>query len=72
VNSDELINILEFLKTKSKKKKAKIIIEGVMSHLHSADEPDNSINQIDTQIELFKSMYHTIIDYGHVPKRKHI
>lgn len=70
VNRDELINILEFIKIKSKNKKPKIIIEWVLSHLHSADETEN--NHIDVQIKKFKEMYHTIIDYGHTPQRKHI
>jgi alanine racemase len=69
VSSDELLNILEFLKSEDK---SKIQIEWVLSHLHSADEQDQNINNIDTQINLFKKMYHTIIDYGHIPKRKHV
>jgi len=76
VNSEELLNILEFLKNNSKGasrgKKSKITIEWVLSHLHSADEQNSDINNISTQVELFKDMYHTIIDYGHLPKRKHI
>ncbi len=65
VNEDELINILEFLK-----QYPKIKIEWVMSHLHSADNQEN--NWIQSQIKLFKKMYHIIIDYGHLPQRKHI
>jgi len=72
VNQDELLNILEFLKASSKNQKSKIIIEWVMSHFHSADELDVKINAISQQIDLFKSMYHTIIDYWHMPIRKHI
>jgi alanine racemase len=41
-----------------------------MSHLHSADEPEHT--QIQNQIDLFKEMYHIIVDYGHTPIRKHI
>lgn len=65
VNQDELINILEFLKNYPK-----IHIEWVMSHLHSSDETEN--NWIEKQVELFKKMYHTIIDYWHTPIWKHI
>ena len=65
VNQNELLNILEFLKDYPK-----LQIEWVLSHLHSADEPEHT--QIQSQIDLFKKMYHTIIDYGYTPIRKHI
>ena len=65
VNQDELINILEFLRNCPK-----INIEWVMSHLHSADEDSN--DSIQSQIDLFKKMYHSIIDYWHNPLRRHI
>jgi len=65
VNENELINILEYLK-----KSPKIQVEGVMSHLHSADNQENT--WIQWQIDLFKKMYHVVIDYWHTPIRKHI
>lgn len=65
VNSDELINILEFLK-----KYPKLKIDWVLSHLHNAD--DEVVDSIQKQINLFKKMYHSIIDYWHNPTRKHI
>ena len=65
VNEEELKNILEFLKDYPK-----LIVEWVMSHLHSASSLDH--NSIQTQIDFFKKMYHIVIDYGHNPKRRHI
>ena len=65
VNQDELINILEFLKDYPK-----ITIEWVMSHLHSADDINN--DSIQSQINLFKEMYHSIVDYWHNPLWRHI
>ncbi len=65
VNQDELINILEFLKDYSK-----ITIDWVMSHLHSADDISN--DSIQSQINLFKKMYHSIVDYWHNPLWRHI
>jgi len=65
VNENELINILEFLKSYPK-----IYVEWVLSHLYGADSEDNS--SIIEQIKLFKQMYHIIIDYWHNPIRKHI
>ncbi len=65
VNQKELKNILEFLKNYPK-----LIVEWVMSHLHSADSLDNDSTQ--AQIDLFKKMYHIVIDYGHNPKWRHI
>jgi len=65
VNQDQLINTLEFLKNHPK-----LQIEWVMSHLHSADDLKN--DSIKSQINLFKKMYHTIIDYWHNPLWRHI
>mgnify|MGYP003807144117 CR=1 FL=1 len=65
IDQNELINVLEFLQNHPK-----IHIEWVMSHLHSADQKEN--DWIQKQINLFKKMYHTIIDYGHNPIRRHI
>jgi len=65
VNQKELKNILEFLKDYPK-----LIVEWVMSHLHSADSLDH--NSIQAQIDLFKKMYHLIIDYGHNPQWRHL
>ncbi len=65
VSPDELINILEFLKNHPK-----LQIEWVMSHLHSADDINN--DSIKSQINLFKKMYHSIIDYWHNPLWRHI
>lgn len=65
VNEEELLNILEFLRNYPK-----IQIEWVLSHLHSADETEHT--WIKSQIDLFKKMYHIIIDYGYTPMRKHI
>lgn len=66
VNKEELLNILEYLK-----KYPKIKIEWVLSHFHSADIlwEEKTINE---QVELFKEMYHIIIDYGYTPQWKHI
>jgi alanine racemase len=60
-----LINFLETLK-----KYPQIKVEGVMSHFHSADTPSGASMQ--TQIDLFKQMYYTILEYGHAPKWRHI
>ena len=65
VNEDELLNILEFLKMYPK-----IEIEWMMTHLYSADSIDNI--WIQEQIDNFKKMYHTTIDYWYNPIRKHI
>lgn len=65
MNENELINTLEFLKDYPK-----INIEWVLSHFHSADNTDNTSMKF--QIENFKKMYHTIIDYWYTPLRKHI
>lgn len=57
-----LLSILETLK-----QYPKITVEGVMSHLHSADSPN-----IQQQITLFKQMYYQILEYGHAPQWRHI
>lgn len=60
-----LHNILETLKSYPQ-----ITVEGVLSHFYSADTPDNlGVNQ---QIELFKTMYHQILEYWHTPIYRHI
>jgi len=65
LTEDDLINVLEFLKDYPK-----IEIEWVLSHFYDADKSgENGMTQ---QIEEFKKMYHTIIDYWYTPKRKHI
>ena len=65
IQEEELLYILDEIK-----KFPNITIDGVMSHLHSADE--QSYNGVEEQITKFKKLYHMIIDSGHVPTRKHI
>lgn len=65
IDANLLPNALEFLKNYPQ-----IQIEGVLSHLHSADSIEN--NSIEAQISAFKMMYHQILDYGHTPKYRHI
>ena len=60
-----LINVLETLKTYPQ-----LHVEGVMSHFYDADEPNSQ--GIQNQINLFKQMYYTIVEYGHTPKWRHI
>lgn len=64
LTEDDLLNILEFLKNYPK-----IEIEWVLSHFYDADNIENNMEQ---QIEQFKKMYHTIVDYWYTPKWKHI
>lgn len=65
IQEEELLYILDEIK-----KFPNIMIEWVMSHLHSADE--QSYNGVEEQITKFKKLYHMIIDSWHVPTRKHI
>lgn len=51
------------------KKYPNIELEGVMSHLHSADTEPESIAQ---QVKVFKKMTKLIEDHGFTPKWKHI
>jgi alanine racemase len=46
-----------------------IIVEGVMSHFHSADALDDTMQQ---QIQRFKEMHDKILEYGHAPRWRHI
>ncbi len=64
LTEQDLINVLEFLRDYPK-----IEIEWVLSHFYDADK---SKNHMDEQIEKFKKMYHTIVDYWYTPKWKHI
>jgi len=64
LTDEDLINVLEFLKDYPK-----IEIEWVLSHFYDADKNKNNMKE---QIEKFKKMYHTIVDYWYTPKRKHI
>lgn len=52
------------------KKYPNVEIEGVMSHLHSAD--DQYYPGIEEQITKFKKMYHMIVDSGYTPTWRHI
>jgi len=65
IQEEELLYILDEIK-----KFPNIKIDGVMSHLYSADE--QNYNGVEEQITKFKKLYHIIIDSGHVPMRKHI
>jgi alanine racemase len=65
IQSFALISILETLK-----KYPQITVEGVMSHFHSADDVQSLGMQ--EQIDQFKKMYYTILEYGHTPKWRHI
>jgi alanine racemase len=55
-----------------------LFVEGVMSHFHSADAPESSSlvalekGSLQEQIDLFKQMYYTILEYGHTPRWRHI
>jgi alanine racemase len=60
-----LVNVLETLK-----KYPQIVVEGVMSHFHSADAVGKE--KMEEQIRLFKEMYYQILAYGHTPKWRHI
>ena len=64
LTDDDLVNVLEFLKDYPK-----IEIEGVLSHFYDADKKENHMAG---QIEKFKNMYHTIVNYWYTPKWKHI
>ncbi|MDP2670487.1 MAG: alanine racemase [bacterium] len=52
------------------KKYPQLQIEGVMSHLATADEPDRT--QTDEQIALYKHLYAKIVAAGHTPLRRHL
>lgn len=65
LSDEDLVNVLEFLRDYPK-----IEVEWVLSHFYDADKSWN--NWIKGQIEKFKKMYHTIVDYWYTPKRKHI
>ena len=65
LSEDEMINVLEFLRNYPK-----IEIEWVLSHFFDADSTNEENMQ--RQIDKFKEMYHTIIDYWYTPKYKHI
>ena len=45
-------------------------VEGVLSHLHSADDREH--DGIKDQIKLFKKLYKLIEQAGYSPKRRHI
>ena len=61
---DQLPSILDQLR-----QSPQLQVEGVLSHLHSADEESTSV---DKQIDLFKKAYHIIVDAGYTPLYKHI
>ena len=65
IQEEQLSDILHELK-----KYPQITVEGVMSHLYSADEID--YDGIEEQIKKFRTMYYKLIDFGHTPLRKHI
>lgn len=65
LTEDDLVNVLEFLRDYPK-----IEIEWVLSHFYDADKSWK--NWMEDQIEQFKKMYHTIVDYWYTPKWKHI
>lgn len=48
-----------------------ITVEGVMSHLYSADEIGATAS-IDAQVQSFTEMYTAIIHEGHTPTWRHI
>ncbi|MDR3168832.1 MAG: alanine racemase [Candidatus Peribacteria bacterium] len=56
-----------------------LVVEGVMSHFHSADDSfvgklslQQGSDSLQEQIALFKQMYYQILEYGHTPKWRHI
>ncbi len=65
ISEDNLPKFLDELKNYPN-----ITVEGVMSHLHSAD--DIHFDGIEEQVKKFKTMYHMVLDYGHAPLRRHI
>ncbi|GHW02681.1 alanine racemase [candidate division SR1 bacterium] len=65
VQTSLLLNFLETLKAYPR-----IEVDGVMSHLHSANSIIN--DGMNEQIDLFKQMHTQILQYGHAPKRRHI
>jgi alanine racemase len=65
IQEEQLPDILHELK-----KFPQITVEGVMSHLYSADEID--YDGIEEQIKKYRTMYYKLIDFGHTPLRKHI
>ena len=72
IDEDQLDNFLEILK-----QYPTIQVEGVMSHLHSADQTDFELTgegfaSIQKQIDLFKKIYYKILDHGHAPIWRHL
>ena len=65
IQEDQLVDILEEIK-----KFPTITVEGVMSHLYSADEIE--YDGIEEQIKKFRTMYYKLVDYGHAPTWRHI
>ena len=73
IDIDNLKSFLEELKNYPH-----ITVDGVMSHFHSADLPDQSqhhdfdTSTIEQQIQMFKKAYYQILEYGHAPRWRHI
>ncbi|MCF7835417.1 alanine racemase [Candidatus Gracilibacteria bacterium] len=65
IDEDNLDKFIEVLK-----QYPNIELEGVMSHLHSADNMYS--NNIEQQIDLFKKLYYKIVNAGYTPIWRHI
>ncbi|NOZ44182.1 MAG: hypothetical protein GXP45_03455 [bacterium] len=55
---------------KTEDSKGRIEVEGVMSHFATADDVNPRI--MEEQVDTFKSLYNSILEYGHTPKYRHI
>lgn len=64
IQEQDLPQILDFLQSAKN-----LEVEGIMSHLHSADADDHTIHE---QVTVFKKMGKLLNDAGFSPKRKHI
>lgn len=68
LDATALEECLELLKHHENKNN--ITVEWVLSHFADAENPDQTT--IMSQINLFKKMYYTVLDYWHNIKRRHI
>lgn len=73
IDSDNLVSVLELLK-----QYPRLTVDGVMSHFHSADLPDQAqhhdfeTSTMAQQIQVFKKAFTQILEYGHAPRWRHI
>lgn len=64
------------------KEQKSIYVEGIMSHLYNADGMENirdidreiggEKTSVEKQVEIFKTMYYQILEYGYAPIWRHI